>query len=296
MKKVRKAVIPAAGLGTRLFPTTRVIKKEFLPVVDENDIAKPVIQLNVEEAINAGAEEVCIIIQPGDEPLFRSYFSKLSASERKLLVKNERNEKLAAELEALSDRITYVHQEVQDGFGHAVYCAREWVNGKPFLLMLGDHIFKSTAEDNCARQLMNVFESQDTCAVSGVTRTPAEQLRIFGTVTGTWLEQEKGLFEITQLYEKPSVDYAREHLAMPGMPDDTYFCFFGMHVFSNSIFDMLEFHIKNNMREKNEFQLTSAQERLRQECGNYLGIDVKGIRFDTGVPEEYRKTIMSFAG
>ena len=73
--KVRKAVIPAAGLGTRLFPTTRVIKKEFLPVVDGNDIAKPVIQLNVEEAINAGAEEVCIIIQPGDEPLFRSYFS-----------------------------------------------------------------------------------------------------------------------------------------------------------------------------------------------------------------------------
>ena len=229
--KVRKAVIPAAGLGTRLFPTTRVIKKEFLPVVDGNDIAKPVIQLNVEEAINAGAEEVCIIIQPGDEPLFRSYFSKLSASERRLLVKNDRNEKLAAELEFLSDRISYVHQDVQDGFGHAVYCAREWVGDEPFLLMLGDHIFKSTAEKNCAKQLIDIFESRNTCAVSGVTRTPADQLRIFGTVTGTWLEQDKGLFEITQLYEKPSVDYAREHLAMAGMPDNTYFCFRNARVF-----------------------------------------------------------------
>lgn len=293
--KVRKAIIPAAGLGTRLFPVTKVVKKEFFPIVDKSGLVKPVIQLNVEEALDAGIEEIAIIIQPDDEPLFKSYFGELPSVLAERYEKDELNKKLASHLKEMEKHIIYIHQVKQEGFGHAVYCAKEWANGEPVLLMLGDHLFRSNLEINCSKQLINVYEKYKA-TVSGVARTPACQLRYFGTVAGEWLNGMKEVFQVTHLYEKPTIEYAREHLRMPGLPEDTYFCFFGMHVFSNAIFDMLEFQITHNIREKGEFQLTSAQERLRQQEQNYYGLEVNGERFDIGVPPEFKKTIANFAG
>ncbi|MBN2092099.1 UTP--glucose-1-phosphate uridylyltransferase [candidate division KSB1 bacterium] len=292
--KVRKAIIPAAGLGTRLFPVTKVVKKEFFPIVDKSGLVKPVIQLNVEEALNAGIEEIAIIIQPDDEPLFKSYFGELPGALAERYEKDELNKKSAIHLKEMGKRITYIPQVQQEGFGHAVYCAKEWANGEPVLLMLGDHLFRSNLEINCSKQLINIFEKYGA-TVSGVARTLASQLRYFGTVTGEWLNGFNEVFRVKQLHEKPSIDYAREHLRMPGLPADTYFCFFGMHVFSNAIFDMLEYQITHNLREKGEFQLTSAQERLRQQEPNYYGLEVNGERFDIGVPPEFKKTIANFA-
>ena len=293
MIKITKAVIPAAGLGTRLFPTTKVIKKEFFPIIDAHGIAKPVIQLNVEEAMNAGIEEIAIIIQPEDEPLFRSYFSDLSQELYPRFIKNEENAVLLQQLKDIEQRITYVHQKKQEGFGHAVYCAKDWANGAPFLLMLGDHLFRSGIEINCSRQLIRVFETYGH-TVSGVDRTHVSRLHLFGTVTGKWVDESEGLFTISQLYEKPDMAYAREKLRMPGMPDDFFFCFFGMHVFTNTIFNILEYHIRHNIRHQGEFQLTQAQEKLRKEEGHYYGLEIKGERFDIGVPEEYKKTMALF--
>ncbi len=292
--KVRKAIIPAAGLGTRLFPVTKVVKKEFFPIVDKSGVVKPVIQLNVEEALNAGIEEIAIIIQPDDELLFKSYFGELPGALAERYEKDELNKKLASDLKEMGKHITYIPQVKPEGFGHAVYCAKEWANGDPVLLMLGDHLFRSNLEINCSKQLIDVYEKYGA-TVSGVARTPASQLRYFGTVTGEWVNGFNEVFIVKQLFEKPSVEYAREHLRMPGLPDDTYFCFFGMHVFSNAIFDMLEFQITHNIREKGEFQLTSAQERLRQQEPNYYGLEVNGERFDIGVPSEFKKTIANFA-
>jgi UTP--glucose-1-phosphate uridylyltransferase len=292
--KVRKAIIPAAGLGTRLFPVTKVVKKEFFPIVDKSGLVKPVIQLNVEEALNAGIEEVAIIIQPDDEPLFKGYFGELPGELAERYEKDELNKKLANNLKEMGKRITYIHQAKQEGFGHAVYCAKEWANGEPVLLMLGDHLFRSNLEINCSRQLIDGFEKYGA-TVSGVAKTAASQLRYFGTVTGEWLNGMKEVFRVKQLYEKPALEYARENLRMPGLPEDTFFCFFGMHVFSNAIFEMLEFQISHNIREKGEFQLTSAQERLREQEKNYYGLEVNGERFDIGVPPEFKKTMANFA-
>jgi len=293
MMKITKAIIPAAGLGTRLFPTTKVIKKEFFPIIDRQGIAKPVIQLNVEEAMNAGIEEIAIIIQPEDEQLFRSYFSELSQELYPRFIKSEEDAALLRQLKEIEPRISYVHQKEQEGFGHAVYCAKDWAAGAPFLLILGDHLFRSDIEINCSRQLIQIFETYGH-TVSGVDRTHRSRLHLFGTVTGNWIKEQEGLFIISHLYEKPDETFARENLRMPGIPDDFYFCFFGMHVFENAIFDILEYHIRHNIRQKGEFQLTNAQEKLREETGHYYGLEIKGQRFDIGVPAEYKKTMALF--
>lgn len=291
--KVRKAVIPAAGLGTRLFPASRAVMKEFFPVINRDGVAKPAIQYNVEEALNAGIEEIAIIIQPQDEPQFRHYFREIPPDQYARYVKTETAAALARQLAEISPRLTYLPQAAPEGFGHAVYCARDWVAGEPFLLMLGDHLFQSTNEIGCARQLVQIFEAHPA-SVSGVSRTPVNQLHLFGTVTGDWIDAENGLFQVTHLYEKPDPDYARQNLTMPGLPPDTFQTFFGMHVFANEIFDMLEFAITRNLRERGEFQLTSAQERLRQTTGQYLGLEVHGQRFDIGVPRAYQQTMAAF--
>ncbi|MCI0514685.1 UTP--glucose-1-phosphate uridylyltransferase [candidate division KSB1 bacterium] len=291
--QINKAVIPAAGLGTRLFPLTKAVKKEFFPIVTREGIVKPVIQLILEEALTAGVQELGVVIRPEDELYFKKYFSALPETTHQQFVKNGINARLAQELVQIGQRITYIFQHEQQGFGHAVYCAREWVAGEPFLLMLGDHLYHSTIEQNCARQLIDVYTQYGT-SVSAVSRTQDSRLQYFGTVTGEWLAPEKGIFQVTELCEKPDSAYAETHLRMSGLPPDTYFCFFGMHVFENAIFDMLAYQIDHNLRENGEFQLTSAQERLRQHTGHYLGLEIKGQRFDMGVPSEYQKTMVLF--
>lgn len=294
MMQLRKALIPAAGLGTRLFPASKAVKKELFPIVDRNGIAKPVIQFNIEEALSAGCEEIGIIIQPEDEPIFRKYFDELPSDLYERIVKNELNAQIEAELNKLSEKISYIFQTEQEGFGHAVYCAREWIGGEAFLLMLGDHLFKSRICESCAQQLVDVFQTYGG-SVSGVKATPIEMLQYFGTLTGKLIDQKKRIFEVTHLIEKPSHDYARQHLQAEGLPQDHFLCFLGIYIFTNRIFDMLEYQISRNMRERGEFQLTSAQERLRAEDGEYYAIEIQGERFDIGIPLEYKRTMAQYA-
>lgn len=291
--KLRKALIPAAGLGTRLFPASKSVKKELFPIVDQNGIAKPVIQYNVEEAFSAGCEEIGIIIQPDDEPIFRSYFDRLPPVHYARYVKNKVNSVMEAELNRMSERISYIHQTEQEGFGHAVYCARDWVGAEPFLLMLGDHLFKSSISKSCAQQLAAVFNRYNG-SVSGVQITPVQMLKHFGALTGHLIDQPYNIFKATHIYEKPTPEYARRNLSVECLNNDEFLCFFGMHIFTSRIFDMLEFQISRNMRELGEFQLTSAQERLRAEDGNYYAIEIKGERFDIGIPLEYKRTMAQF--
>ncbi len=150
-QRVRKAVIPAAGFGTRLFPASKAIKKELFPVIDRNGMAKPVIMLIVEEVIDAGIEEVCIIIQKADYELFESFFCSPPAIENYNKLSNE-DKKMSDYILEIGHRIRFVTQDIQDGFGHAVYCARDWINSEPFILMLGDHLYASHTDVSCTRQ------------------------------------------------------------------------------------------------------------------------------------------------
>ena len=289
-RKVRKALIPAAGFGTRLFPATKAMKKELFPVIDRDGIAKPAILFIVEEALNAGIEEVVIIVQENDLNDFKSFFSAQISIENYNKLPRHFQEYSHRLLE-IGRHITFVTQTAQEGFGHAVYCAREAIGNEPFLLMLGDHLYRSNTDRSCAQQMLDAYH-QHGVSVVGLRRTPEDQIAAFGTVTGVWLESNQVL-NLTEFAEKPTTDYAREHLFVSGLPQGEYLTLFGQYIIKPQIFEYLEEHIVNNVRERGEFQLTSCLDRLRQEDG-FHGVVIDGRRFDIGLPEHYLETLRTF--
>ena len=289
-QKVRKAVIPAAGFGTRLFPASKATKKELFPVVDRDGIAKPAILCIVEEAIQAGIEEVIIIVQQDDLDEFASFFDTQVSIENYNKLPQHFQEYAHRILE-IGKRVTFVIQPNQEGFGHAVYCARESIGDEPFLLMLGDHLYRSNGELSCAQQLLQAYHEHGS-NILGLRRTPEDQIANFGTVAGVWVEENR-ILNVTEFSEKPTVDYARSNLRVPGLAEGEYLTVFGQYILKPRLFDFLEEHIENNVRERGEFQLTSTLDRLRREEGFY-GLLVNGKRFDIGLPDNYLATLQSY--
>ncbi len=290
-RKVRKALIPAAGFGTRLFPATKATKKELFPIIDQDGIAKPAILLIVEEALNAGVEEVIIIVQEADKKDFESFFTEQITIENYNKLPRHFQDYARRILE-IGRRITFVVQQAQEGFGHAVYCARQAIGDEPFLLMLGDHLYRSNSQASCARQLLEAYQ-QHGGNILGLRTTPEDQISNFGTVTGVWLDPER-LMNVTEFSEKPTIDYARSNLRVPAFPEGEYLTVFGMYVIKPKLFEYLEEHISNNVRQRGEFQLTSALDRLRQEDG-FLGLVMDGKRYDIGLPQYYLETLQTFS-
>lgn len=289
-QKIRKAVIPAAGFGTRLFPATKAVKKEMFPIIDRDGRVKPIILAIVEEALSAGIEEIGIVVQKGDRQIFEDFFKTPPSGEyyHKLSPQTQEYSKY---LQELGDRITILTQNVQEGYGHAVFCAREWVNNEPFMLFLGDHVYLSDVEHSCSRQLVDVYEKVGKSTI-GVTVTPAEEIYHCGCVTGTW-QESNSILSLTEIAEKPTLEYARQHLQVEGMESDRFLTVFGIYLLTPKIFDFLAENIRNNFREKGEFQLTTCLEQLRQSEGAF-GYRVKGRCFDTGMPDAYRQTLIDF--
>ncbi len=289
-QKVRKAVIPAAGFGTRLFPASKAMKKELFPIIDSDGRAKPVIMAIIEEAIQSGIEEICLIVQKEDQSLFEEFFCVPPRPEN-LNKLSEDSRKYLQYLLELGHKISFVIQDTQDGFGHAVYCAKDWVGNEPFLLMLGDHLYDSNTEVSCAEQVLRVYEKTRESVV-GLRATPADEIHRYGCVAGVWKEDESVL-SITEFMEKPTVEDAEKRLVVEGVDEGHYLAIFGQYVLKPDIFKYLEENISHNLREKGEFQLTSCLDRLRQDEG-FSGYIVDGKRFDVGVPDAYRQTVMEF--
>jgi len=288
--RVRKAVIPAAGFGTRLFPASKATKKELFPIIDRDGIAKPAILLIVEEALEAGIEEIYIVVQETDLDEFQSFFKKQITIENFNKLPRHFQEYSRRILE-IGRRVHFVIQTTQEGFGHAIYCTREAIGNEPFLLMLGDHLYRSNREQSCSQQLLDAYQMHGFNLV-GLRRTPEELIANFGTVAGVWLE-DGHLMNVTEFAEKPTIDYARLSLRVPGLPAGEYLTVFGQYIIKPKIFEYLEEHIRHNVRENGEFQLTSALDRLRQEDG-FLGLIMDGKRFDIGLPEYYLETLRNF--
>jgi UTP--glucose-1-phosphate uridylyltransferase len=172
-----------------------------------------------------------------------------------------------------------------------VYCAREVIGDEPFLLMLGDHLYRSSSKDSCAKQLLDAYK-QHGINLLGLRHTPEDQIANFGTVAGVWLDEGR-LLNVTEFAEKPTIDYARNNLLVPGLPNDEYLTVFGLYIIKPQLFDYLEEHIAHNVRERGEFQLTSALDRLRREDG-FLGLVMEGRRYDIGLPQYYLDTLQTF--
>jgi len=295
MAKVRKAIITAAGRGTRQYPASQAVKKEMFPLVDRDGLSKPVIQIIGEEAIQAGIEEICIVTPPGQENYYREYFRRMNGEEVKAYRGKDWAILESEKLGAFGERLHFAVQETPEGFGHAVYQAKKFANGEPVLLMLGDHIYLSDVKDNCARQIIKIYEQYMLDSVSGVQPTLERMLHLFGVIKGAPIDPSKGIYKCELIHEKPSIEYAREHLVTAGLPAGNYFGHFGMHAFGPGIFDSLEYLIKNNIREKNEIQLTTAQEHLRTQTDKYWAVHVHGQRLDTGIPLGLMETQIALA-
>jgi UTP-glucose-1-phosphate uridylyltransferase/mevalonate kinase len=288
--KVRKALIPAAGFGTRLFPASKATKKELFPIMDQDGVVKPAILIIVEEAIEAGIEEIIIIVQADDLPEFQGFFkTPLSIENFNKLPKQFQD--YSQKILEIGRHVSFVIQTKQEGFGHAIYCSREAIGNEPFLLLLGDHIYRSTGDKSCSQQLIEAYQ-QHGVSILGLRRTPEDQIAHFGTVSGVWIEDDE-LLNVSEFSEKPTIDYAKQNLRVPGLAEDEYLTVFGQYILQPDLFTYLEEHINNNVRERGEFQLTSALERLRKENG-FLGLIMKGRRYDIGIPTAYLETLVSF--
>jgi UTP--glucose-1-phosphate uridylyltransferase len=277
-----------------MYPATITIQKEMLPLMDRDGVVKPSIQIIIEEALDSGIEEVCLVVNAHNRAQIESHFQPLTSDEMRLFKGKDWALLQSAKLQQIASRLTLVEQPSPEGYGHAVWCARDFVGDEPFLLMLGDHIYTSGTSIRCAQQIIDVFEEHGK-SVSAVQQTPSELLHLFGTIRGKLIQSKPRVYSVDHIYEKPSTEYAEQNLRVEGLLWGMYLCFFGMHIFSHSIFDMLQYALDNDLREKGEIQLTSAQERLRESGEPYLAFEAVGERYDTGIPFGYAQTQAALA-
>ena len=304
--RTRKAVITAAGRGTRQFPATRSLQKELLPLVDTDGLTKPTLQIIIQDCVRAGIEEICVVVEKNGRGPFEAHFSALSPSEEKAYASKEWAMQEAHTLADMARRITYVEQDSPEGFGHAVYQAKDFARDEPFLLLLGDHVY-TTPEGipSPIAQMLDIGEREGG-SVTSVRLEPENSVSVTGIVKCAPRNPDLAVdapgqtYDISALKEKPTVDEARENFKIPGLPDGFYLCHFGIHLFTPEIFDALGELIQTNTRVKNEFQLTSAQELLLKkslagDAPPYRGATLNATRWDTGGPDGYLETLFAFA-
>jgi UTP--glucose-1-phosphate uridylyltransferase len=291
MKCVRKAVVPAAGLGTRLFPASHAVKKELFPVVAPDGIARAMIHYHLLELVGAGIEEICVIVQPGDDAPIRAYFDGPDDAYLRRLEKYPRLHAEALHMRELGKRLTFAVQHEQEGYGHAVFQSRAFAAGDPVLLCLGDHLFRGHSVSP-SRDLVAHWDGARS--VSAVNRIAPHELRGYGTIAGKRTAADERLIDVSLIIEKPDVAVAREKLRVDGLPDDAFLGWFGMHLLAPSIYDILEEMIRDDVRDGGEFQLTRAQEIQRQRHG-YLALEMADAqRFDFGIPDDFVASVQAF--
>ena len=261
-----KAVIPAAGLGTRFLPATKAQPKEMLPVYD-----KPTIQYVVEEAVESGVDDILIITGKGKRPI-EDHFDRSFELEHHLKTKSK--EDYLKEVEYISNLadIHFIRQKKQKGLGDAIYCAKKHVGDEPFVVMLGDTITKG--ESPCTKQLIDVYEKYGKSAIA-VEEVPEEKIERYGIIGGN--EVEPGVIDINQLVEKPPRSVAPSNLAI-----------MGRYFLTPDIFD----HIENvEPGYGGEIQLTDALAKLDAIYGKVF----VGESYDIGNRVDWLKTSLKFA-
>ena len=289
---VRRAVIPVAGFGTRLYPQTRGVKKEFCPVVDRDGLVKPAILVLLEELDTVGIEEIALIINREERQFYEDYFKKPLPQEHydKLPLQMQEYEK---KIRRIGEKLVFYIQEEQLGFGHAVYQCRDFTGGEPVLLLLGDTIYQSGTSIPCTQQLIDVYEKYGQ-AMAAIHEVPLDDVVHYGIFSGVWEDREQTVLKLNRIAEKPTCDYARDFLGVSSRKGaSVYYAAFGAYIITKEIFDRLEEMIRADMRENNEIQLTGALEYVMKNSG-MLAFVPDGESFDIGTAAAYRRTVSTF--
>lgn len=283
-----------AGLGTRHFPASHAVKKELFPVVGADGIARALFHYHLLELTAAGIEQVCIIVQPGDDQVIRDYLNGPDDAYLQRLAKYPALAAEAKRMRELGERVTFAVQHEQEGYGHAVYQTKSFAAGEMVLLCLGDHLFRGSPVSP-AKELADMAAGSDGKSVSAVNRIGPGELKGFGTIAGVRRNHNPRLIDVSLIIEKPAVEVARARLRVDGLADDEFLGWFGMHLLAPSIYDVLEQMIRDNIRDNGEFQLTRAQEIQRSREG-YLALEMTAgqRRFDFGVPDDFLASLVAF--
>ncbi len=271
MQKIRKAVIPAAGFGTRFLPETKAMPKEMLPIVD-----KPTIQYIVEEILHSGIQEI-LIISGHAKRAIEDHFDSSPELEQHLMESGKLKE--LEEIRKISDiKVHYVRQPYMRGLGDAILCAREFVDGEPFGVILGDDIVYTGNGEPALKQLMDRYYETGSTVV-GCQVVPEDKVSAYGIIQGDRTENPD-LLKVVDMIEKPSIKEAPSRFAA-----------LGRYVITPEVFDILE---QTKPGKGGEIQLTDAL-RVMARCENVYAYNFTGKRYDTGNKLGYLKAVVEFA-
>jgi UTP--glucose-1-phosphate uridylyltransferase len=245
--KIRKAIITSAGKSQRTIPLQTF--------VDRDGRQKSALQILVEEATSSGVEEIGVVISPGDRDAYAH-----AAGDH-------------------AGRLQFIEQTHGRGYGHALYVAKEFAAGEPFLHLVSDHLPLSTNPKRCAQQLVEAATAEN-CAVSAVQPTRESMLAYFGAVGGTRVPKRQDLYEIENVLEKPTPTEAEQSLIVPGLRAGYYLCFFGMHVLTPAVMDLLA-ELDASAGKDGKYALSPALAKLSSR-EKYLALQVQGRRYDMG--------------
>ena len=246
--EIRKAIVTAAGKNQRTLPLQTL--------VDRDGIQKTALSIIIEEILRAGVEEICVVVSPGDQNAYR----------------------IAAGSHA--SRLHFVEQSSPLGYGHAIQCARDFIGNESFLLLVGDHLYLTHQAKGCAEQLTEVAKAE-SCCVSAVQATHESKLPYYGTVGGRLAPGRQRLYQVEQVVEKPTPTEAEQKLIVPGLRAGHYLCFFGMHVLTPTVMQILT-ELVSDSGEKGGVQLTTALTRMAAK-EPYFALELQGRRYDIGV-------------
>jgi UTP--glucose-1-phosphate uridylyltransferase len=246
--KISKAVITAAGRQQRTLPLQTLI--------DRDGAEKSVLTILLEEVLRAGVEEICLVVRPGDETSY------------------------AAVAGDHTGRLHFVYQSMPLGYGHAVYCARDFVGQDAFLHLVGDHLYVSRTETGCAQHLVSMAQAE-ACAVSAVQATRENLLPYYGAVSGHRLPGRANLYRIETVIEKPTPTEAEQRLIVPGLRAGHYLCFFGMHVLTPTVMEILGRQVEAAGKRSGVTLSVALAELAKRE--QYLALEKQDWRYDVGV-------------
>lgn len=291
---VRKAVIPVAGFGTRLYPSTRVLKKDFFPIVDKDGIVKPIILILLEELLESGIEEVCIVIGSEEERLQYKAFFETPLSEEHISKLKPELQIYEEKIHRIGEHLKFVYQNEKRGFGHAVYQSVEFAAGEPVLLLLGDTIYRSNTNKSCTRQFIEAFEKFN-CPMVSIHPIPLEEVSHYGILYGNWETNREKFMHIERFVEKPTIAYAEEKLGVRIKEGDIkYFSVFGQYILTPEVYGQLKRDIETNVDSSKEIELTSAIEKVRKSTG-LVGAVLDGRMYDMGKPDAFQVCVAEYA-
>lgn len=244
---IKRALITAAGQSQRTLPLQTL--------VDRDGVPKTALCILIEEVLAAGIEEIAVVVAPGDQPAYR------------------------AAAGGHGPKLQFVEQSTPRGYGHAVACAREFTGRDAFLLLVSDHLYVSQDRRTCAQQLVEAARAEG-CPISAVQPTHESKLPYYGAIAGRLADNRPGLFKIDNVIEKPTPTAAEQHLVVPGLRAGHYLCFFGMHVLTATVMDLLRAQTEAAAPGQ-PITLSAALAALASR-ERYLALELQGRRFDVG--------------